>query len=47
LQLALDIRPIGAGVYERGQRHIAANAGEAIEIYDSHATFTTFSTYFC
>lgn len=47
LQLALDIRPIGAGVYERGQRHIAANAGEAIEINDSHATFTTFSTYFC
>lgn len=46
LQLALDISPIGAGVYKRGQRHIAANAGEAIEIYDSHATFTTFSTYF-
>lgn len=47
LQLAFDISPIGAGVYKRGQRHIAADAGETIEIYDSHLAFTTFSTYFC
>lgn len=37
LQLALHVRPIGAGIDQCGQRHIAANAGETIEIYDSHS----------
>jgi hypothetical protein len=27
---------IGSGIDQRGQRHVAANAGEAIEVYDSH-----------
>lgn len=47
LQFAFDISFIGACVDQRGQRHIAANAGETIEIYDTHESFTTFSTYFC
>lgn len=35
-KLALDITLIGSGIDQRGQRHVAANAGEAIEVYNSH-----------
>jgi len=36
LQLAFYVSLIGSRVDQGGQRHVAANAGEAIEIYDSH-----------
>ena len=47
LQLGFDVSPVGARIDERGQRHVAANARETIEIDDSHVDLTTFSTYFC
>src|SRR5260370_8042942 len=37
LDRGVEDRPIGAGIDQGSQRHVAGNAGEAVEVSDRHA----------